>query len=68
MARVPHRILVLVSLLVAAYAALTLASAFSARMRDATDLPTVAHDLDVTVRWAIAPSRVDLWLSSRIMP
>ena len=38
------------------------ASAFSVRMRDATDLPTVAHDLDVTVRRAIAPSSVGLWL------
>jgi len=38
------------------------ASVFSARMRDAIDLPTVAHDLDVTVRRAIAPSRVGLWL------
>jgi len=36
MTRVPHRILVLVSLLVAAYAALTLASAFSVRMRHST--------------------------------
>ena len=31
-------------------------------MRDATDLPTVAHDLDLTVRRAIAPSSVGLWL------
>ena len=38
------------------------AGAFSVRMRDATDLPTVAHDLDVTVRRAIAPSSVGLWL------
>ena len=38
------------------------ASAFSVRMRDATDLPTVAQDLDVTVRRAIAPSSVGLWL------
>ena len=38
------------------------ASAFSVRMRDATDLPTVTHDLDVTVRRAIAPSRIGLWL------
>ena len=38
------------------------ASAFSVRMRDATDLATVTHDLDVTVRRAIAPSRIDLWL------
>ena len=38
------------------------ASAFSVRMRDATDLPTVAHDLNDTVRRAIAPSSVGLWL------
>lgn len=38
------------------------ASAFSARMRDATDLPTVANDFDATVRRAIAPSSVGLWL------
>ena len=38
------------------------ASAFSVRMRDATDLPTVAADLDVTVRRAIAPSSMGLWL------
>ena len=41
------------------------ASAFSVRMRDATDLPTVAADLDLTVRRAIAPSRVGLWLRGR---
>ncbi len=38
------------------------ASAFAVRMRDATDLATVTHDLDATVRRAIAPSRVGLWL------
>jgi hypothetical protein len=38
------------------------ASAFSVRMRDATDLPTVARDLDLTVRRVIAPSSVGLWL------
>ena len=38
------------------------AGAFSVRMRDATDLSTVAGDLDATVRLAIAPSRVGLWL------
>ncbi len=38
------------------------ASAFSVRMRDATDLATVTDDLDVTVRRALAPSRVGLWL------
>jgi hypothetical protein len=38
------------------------ASEFSARMRDAIDLPTLTHDLDATVREAIAPSRLDLWL------
>ncbi len=38
------------------------ASAFSVRMRDATDLLAVTTDLDVTVRRALAPSRVGLWL------
>ena len=38
------------------------ARAFSIRMRDATDLPTVTYDLDATVRRAIAPSSVGLWL------
>ena len=38
------------------------ASAFSVRMRDAIDLPTVTNDLDVTVRRAIAPSHLGLWL------
>jgi len=38
------------------------ANAFSVRMRDATDLATVANDLDVTVRQAIAPSSIGLWL------
>ena len=38
------------------------AGAFSVRMRDATDLSTVAGDLDATVRLAIALSRVGLWL------
>jgi hypothetical protein len=40
------------------------ASAFSVRMRDATDLPTVARDLDLTVRRVIAPSSLGLWLRS----
>ncbi len=38
------------------------ASAFSVRMRDAVDLPTLVEDLDATVRRALAPSRVGLWL------
>ena len=38
------------------------AAAFSVRMRDATDLPTVAADLDTTVRRALAPSGLGLWL------
>ncbi len=38
------------------------ASAFSVRMRDATDLPTVLDDLHGTVGEAIAPSRIGLWL------
>ncbi len=38
------------------------ASAFAIRMRDAIDLLAVTDDLEVTVRRAIAPSRVGLWL------
>ncbi len=38
------------------------AAEFATRMRDATDLATVTHDLDVTVRRALAPSHVGLWL------
>ncbi len=38
------------------------ASAFSVRMRDATDLLAVTTDLDATVRRAIAPSHLGLWL------
>ena len=46
----------------ARYDAERTASAFSVRMRDATDLPTVTYDLNDTVRRAIAPSSVGLWL------
>jgi hypothetical protein len=46
----------------ARYDAEQTATAFSARMRDATELPTIAGDLDMTVRRAIAPSRIGLWL------
>jgi MFS family permease len=46
----------------ARYDAERTASAFSVRMRDATDLGAVTHDLDATVRRAIAPSRMGLWL------
>ena len=38
------------------------AGAFSVRMRDATDLPTVTADLSGTVRKAMAPSSLVLWL------
>jgi hypothetical protein len=38
------------------------ANAFSVRMRDATDLPTVLDDLHGTVVEAIAPSRMGMWL------
>ena len=38
------------------------ASAFSVRMRDATDLPTVLDDLHGTVGEAVAPSRMGFWL------
>jgi hypothetical protein len=37
-------------------------AAFSERMRDQVDLPTLAGELDATVRQAIAPSSVGLWL------
>ena len=37
-------------------------AAFSERMRDQVDLPTLASELDATVRQAIAPSSVGLWL------
>lgn len=39
-----------------------MASAFSTRMRDAIELPTVTADLDRTVRAAIAPTSLALWL------
>jgi hypothetical protein len=38
------------------------AISFSVRMRNATDLPTVTRDLEGTVRHAIAPSSLGLWL------
>lgn len=38
------------------------AAAFSERLRDEVDLPTLANELDATVRGAIAPSSVALWL------
>ena len=37
-------------------------AAFADRLRDQVDLPMLAADLDATVRQAIAPSRVGLWL------
>jgi hypothetical protein len=37
-------------------------AAFSELMRDQVDLPTLARELDATVRQAIAPSSVGLWL------
>ncbi len=38
------------------------AGAFATRMRDEVDLPTLAGELDATVRRAMAPSSVGLWL------
>ena len=35
---------------------------FASRLRDEVDLPTLAGELDATVRRAIAPSSVGLWL------
>jgi len=37
-------------------------TAFSERMRDAIDLPALAADLDGTIRQAISPSRLGIWL------
>lgn len=37
-------------------------AAFAERLRDEVDLPTLARELDATVRQAIAPSSVGLWL------
>ena len=37
---------------------------FSERLRDQVDLPALVEDLDDTVRGAVAPSSVDLWLRS----
>jgi hypothetical protein len=37
-------------------------AAFSERLRDQVDLPTLADELDRTVRHAISPSSVSLWL------
>jgi hypothetical protein len=37
-------------------------AAFAERLRDVVDLPTLATDLDATVRSAIAPSSIGLWL------
>jgi hypothetical protein len=36
--------------------------AFSSRLRDEVDLPTVTADLDTTIRRAIAPSALGIWL------
>ena len=38
------------------------AVAFAARLRDEVDLPAVTAELDATVRSAIAPTSVDVWL------
>jgi hypothetical protein len=38
------------------------AGAFSVRMRDAIDLPTLVRDLDATVQESMAPSKIGLWL------
>ena len=38
------------------------ATAFAERLRDQVDLPMLAADLDATVRRAIAPATVGLWL------
>ena len=42
------------------------ASEFRDRLRDQVDLPALTADLDATVRTAIAPTSVDLWLRGGI--
>jgi hypothetical protein len=37
-------------------------AAFSARLRDEMDLPTVTADLDATVRQVMTPTRMEIWL------
>ena len=39
-------------------------AAFSERLRNEVDLPSLVAELDTTVRGAISPSRVDVWLRS----
>lgn len=39
---------------------------FASRLRDEVDLPTLARELDATVRQAIAPSSIDLWLRGSV--
>jgi len=46
----------------AQYDAERLISAFAERLRDQVDLPTLADELDVTVRRSMATATVDLWL------
>ena len=46
----------------ARYNAEQTALAFSTRLRDEVELPAVTADLDATVRAAMAPTTVDVWL------
>jgi hypothetical protein len=46
----------------ARYDAEQTALAFSTRLRDEVELPAVTADLDATVRAAMAPTTVDVWL------
>ena len=48
----------------ARYDAESTAAAFSERLRDEVNLPRLLTDLDETVRSAIAPSGVGVWLRS----
>jgi hypothetical protein len=46
----------------ARYDGARIADAFAERLRDEVDLPTVAADLDTTVRTSLAPAHVAFWL------
>lgn len=46
----------------ARYDAERTAAAFSERLRDQVDLPTLADDLDATIRRSVAPRSVALWI------
>jgi len=49
----------------ARYNADQIAAAFAARLKDATDLDAVRHDLASVVQHVLEPAHVSLWISQR---